>query len=101
MRAEVVISHAGVGSILCALPRRTHAGDLSASQALRETVDDHQAELAEALAERGSAIVAWKAEDLLDAVELFRDAREVRPNRLVAAVRATILSGRTLELSGR
>lgn len=56
-QADVVISHAGAGSILCAVreghtpvvvPRLKHYG---------EAVDDHQVEFAEALAETGNVIV--------------------------------------------
>ena len=56
--ADLVVSHAGVGSIMCALqaghvpivfPRLERHG---------ETVDDHQAELACALAQRGTVLVA-------------------------------------------
>lgn len=67
-RADMVVSHAGVGSIICALraghvpivfPRLRRYG---------ETVDDHQAELAEALQRRGNVVVVWTAEELVEAV---------------------------------
>lgn len=67
-RADVVVSHAGVGSIICALraghvpivfPRLKRYG---------ETVDDHQAELAEALQRRGNVCVVWTADELVAAV---------------------------------
>lgn len=57
--AEKVITHAGVGSILCAsreghtplvVPRRHDLG---------EHVDEHQAELTRALEARGSVVGAW------------------------------------------
>ena len=62
--ADKVIMHSGVGSILCAnraghvplvVPRRHDLG---------EHVDEHQAELARALASRGSVIPVWEIEDL-------------------------------------
>lgn len=57
--ADVVVTHAGVGSILCArreghvplvVPRRHDLG---------EHVDEHQAELTRALEARGSVIAVW------------------------------------------
>jgi UDP-N-acetylglucosamine transferase subunit ALG13 len=63
-RAEKVITHAGVGSILCAtreghlplvVPRRRELG---------EHVDGHQAELTRRLAERGRVIAVWETCDL-------------------------------------
>jgi len=66
--AEKVITHAGVGSILCArraghlplvVPRRHDLG---------EHVDDHQAELIRVLEKRGSVIAVWDNADLAAAV---------------------------------
>ncbi len=62
--AEKVVTHAGVGSILCArreghtplvVPRRHNLG---------EHVDEHQAELTRALEQRGSVVAAWDLERL-------------------------------------
>jgi UDP-N-acetylglucosamine transferase subunit ALG13 len=62
--AEKVITHAGVGSILCArraghlplvVPRRHDLG---------EHVDDHQAELIRVLEQRGSVVAVWETADL-------------------------------------
>jgi UDP-N-acetylglucosamine transferase subunit ALG13 len=62
--ADVVITHAGVGSILCArraghlplvVPRRHELG---------EHVDEHQAELTRALEARGKVIAVWETESL-------------------------------------
>lgn len=67
-QSDVFVSHAGVGSILCALrsgrvpivfPRLKRHG---------EVVDDQQLELAKALEERGAVVVAHNAEQLLEAV---------------------------------
>jgi UDP-N-acetylglucosamine transferase subunit ALG13 len=66
--AEAVITHAGVGSILCArreghvplvVPRRHDLG---------EHVDEHQAELTRALAKRGSVIPVWDTAGLPELV---------------------------------
>lgn len=64
--ADVVITHAGVGSILCArreghvplvVPRRHELG---------EHVDEHQAELTRALTKRGTVIAVWDTAKLAD-----------------------------------
>jgi UDP-N-acetylglucosamine transferase subunit ALG13 len=66
--AEKVITHAGVGSILCArreghtplvVPRRHDLG---------EHVDEHQAELTRKLEARGSVVAVWEPELLAEAV---------------------------------
>jgi UDP-N-acetylglucosamine transferase subunit ALG13 len=100
--ADLVISHAGVGSIMCALraghvpivfPRLKRHG---------ETVDDHQVELAQALAERGTVLLATCPEELLSAVASAptRAARRtLHGEGLNAAVRTAIRgeSGRSLQ----
>lgn len=104
--ADVVVSHAGVGSILCALqaghvpivfPRLKRHG---------ETVDDHQVELARALAQRGTVLVATTPHELRLAVASAprRAARRtLHGEGLNAAVRAAIRgeSGRSLRRSLR
>jgi UDP-N-acetylglucosamine transferase subunit ALG13 len=92
-RADVVVSHAGVGSILCAvrlghvpiiIPRLKRYG---------ETVDDHQADLARALHERGTAIAVWSADELPGAVASVparRTASELPPTSLAMAVRTAV-----------
>lgn len=66
--ADTVITHAGVGSIICAsreghvplvVPRRHELG---------EHVDDHQVELTRALAERGSVVAVWDVDTLAETV---------------------------------
>jgi UDP-N-acetylglucosamine transferase subunit ALG13 len=92
-QADVVISHAGVGSILCAIRVGHTPVIFPRLKRFGETVDDHQAELAEALAAQGSAVVAWNGEDLAAAVARVppRDlARTSRTTPLVEAVRASI-----------
>jgi len=73
--AEKVITHAGVGSIICAsreghvplvVPRRHDLG---------EHVDEHQAELTRALAARGAVVPVW------DVAELGRLVAEAPPRR--------------------
>jgi UDP-N-acetylglucosamine--N-acetylmuramyl-(pentapeptide) pyrophosphoryl-undecaprenol N-acetylglucosamine transferase len=92
-RADVVVSHAGVGSIMCAL-RAGHVPVIFPRlKRYAETVDDHQAELARALAERGTAVVAWSPEDLAQAVRSIPPravARTLAAEGLSAAVRAAV-----------
>lgn len=92
--AEVVVTHAGVGSILCAtreghvplvVPRRADLG---------EHVDDHQAELTEALAARGSVIAVRDVERLAEAVAAApprRSAVRAAEPALCASVRGALL----------
>jgi UDP-N-acetylglucosamine transferase subunit ALG13 len=68
-RAEKVITHAGVGSILCAtreghtplvVPRRHELG---------EHVDEHQAELTRALAAKGAVVPVWDTAELAELLD--------------------------------
>lgn len=94
--AEAVITHAGVGSILCA--RR--AGHLPIVvprfKELGEHVDDHQVELTRALAERGEVEAVWQGEEIATALARI-PPRSPGPiagdsvGRLAAAVRGELL----------
>jgi UDP-N-acetylglucosamine transferase subunit ALG13 len=91
--ADVVVSHAGVGSIMCAL-RAGHVPIVFPRlKRYAETVDDHQEELAEALDQRENVIVVRAAEELADAVASIPPRGRVRAldaEKLGAAVRAAI-----------
>lgn len=95
-RARKVITHAGVGSILCAtreghlplvVPRRHDLG---------EHVDEHQAELTRALEARGAVIAVWDAAEL---PRLLASAPQRRPPAaqpeppLCREVRTALLGG--------
>jgi UDP-N-acetylglucosamine--N-acetylmuramyl-(pentapeptide) pyrophosphoryl-undecaprenol N-acetylglucosamine transferase len=92
--ADAVITHAGVGSILCAtreghtplvVPRRHDLG---------EHVDDHQAELTRALEGRGGVIAVWDVEQLVELVKSAppRQLGGQRPEPpLCGSVRAALL----------
>lgn len=92
--ADVVVSHAGVGSIICSLRAGHTPIVFPRLRRYSETVDDHQAELAEALADRGTVVVAWTSDELVAAI---RSAEPRGPGRALAsgtlgeAVRAAIL----------
>lgn len=92
--ADVVVTHAGVGSVLLAL-RHGHVPLVMVRLRRNgEHVDDHQAELATALAQRGEVILVDNARQLRDAVSDPPPRRppgnlEKRP--LHRAVRAALL----------
>ena len=97
-RADKVVTHAGVGSILCAIaaghtpvviPRlKRHPG---------EHFDNHQGELAQALADEGKVIPVWDEQQLAEALAAAPPRRpppalvEARP--IHAALRAALLDG--------
>ncbi|GAB4174045.1 MAG: hypothetical protein OHK0018_16690 [Erythrobacter tepidarius] len=69
MRSELLICHAGAGSILHALRAGKVPVIMPRRAVLGEHVDDHQMENAEALARAGRAVVIHEASQLLAAVE--------------------------------
>ena len=91
--ADTVITHAGVGSILCA----TRAGHtpivVPRLERHGEHVDDHQLELTRALADRGMVAPAWELDRLAETVSTVppRRPRAVQSERPIhSAVRAAI-----------
>jgi UDP-N-acetylglucosamine transferase subunit ALG13 len=66
--ADAVISHAGAGSILCALRAGHTPIVVPRLKRFEETVDDHQVEFARALAAEGKVIAVEDLERLPDAV---------------------------------
>ena len=91
--AEAVVTHAGVGSILCARSLGHVPVVVPRLHRLGEHVDDHQVELAPALGRAGRVIVAWRVADLVPAIEEARvRARpdELHETRLHAAVREAL-----------
>lgn len=93
--AEKVITHAGVGSVICAsreghvplvVPRRHHLG---------EHVDDHQAELTRALVRKGSVAALWEMDGLTEAVAAIPERRppaETTEPALCPSVRDALLN---------
>lgn len=89
-RADKIVSHAGTGTILCArsvghtpvvVPRLRRFG---------ETVDDHQVELARALAETGRIVLVEDVTELAGAIEaapVRGEAGSKGSGELVEAVR--------------
>lgn len=92
-RADVVVSHAGVGSILCAVRAGHTPVIFPRLKRYAETVDDHQAELAEALAASGTVILVRSPAELagaIDSVPARGAARGDGGARLIPAVRRAI-----------
>jgi UDP-N-acetylglucosamine transferase subunit ALG13 len=67
--ADAVITHAGVGSILCAIREGHTPLVVPRRHDLGEHVDDHQAELTRALEGRGGVIAVWDVERLSELVK--------------------------------
>lgn len=63
-RARVIVSHAGAGSIMAGLRLAKPLIVMPRLHKYGEHVDDHQTELAGALASQGSLLVAYEVEEL-------------------------------------
>ena len=70
--ADAVVTHAGVGSILCARDAGHVPVVVPRLKRFGEHVDDHQAELSRSLEEGGHVVVVWEDGGLRDAVERAR-----------------------------
>jgi UDP-N-acetylglucosamine transferase subunit ALG13 len=91
--ADAVVCHAGVGSILCALRAGHTPVVVPRSRRLFETVDDHQMELARALADEGKVITVFDESTLAGAVASAPPRRAsvaAGERRLAEAVRAAV-----------
>jgi UDP-N-acetylglucosamine transferase subunit ALG13 len=92
-RATVVVSHAGVGSILCALQAGHVPVVMPREARFGETVDDHQVELARALSPTGRIVLIEAADELPAAVSEARSRGSVAIGdaaELLTAVRAEL-----------
>jgi UDP-N-acetylglucosamine transferase subunit ALG13 len=67
--AEAVVTHAGVGSILCARDAGHVPVVVPRLKRYNEHVDDHQAELARSLEEGGHVVVVTERAGLREAIE--------------------------------
>jgi UDP-N-acetylglucosamine transferase subunit ALG13 len=73
--AEVVVCHAGAGSILCALRVGHVPVVVPRLRQFAETVDDHQVELARALAAEGKVVCVEEIDELGEIVATARPRR--------------------------
>lgn len=75
--AEVIIAHAGMGSVLTAMEFGKPLVVLPRKGALRETRNDHQIATARWLAKKGGVFVAMEDADLADAIDRARASTHV------------------------
>jgi UDP-N-acetylglucosamine--N-acetylmuramyl-(pentapeptide) pyrophosphoryl-undecaprenol N-acetylglucosamine transferase len=93
-RADHVVSHAGVGTILCAIEAGQVPVVFPRLESFGETVDDHQLHLARALVETGQLTLVEEASGLADALKrtpLRGEARQNGGGALIGAVRDELL----------
>jgi UDP-N-acetylglucosamine--N-acetylmuramyl-(pentapeptide) pyrophosphoryl-undecaprenol N-acetylglucosamine transferase len=97
MRADSVVSHAGVGAIMTAL-QTGHTPAVIPRQASRgEHVDDHQMDIASRFAERGLVRCVTIETDLAPLLTLRNEASNRRIGRGSPALRAAVLRAATAE----
>lgn len=92
-RASTIACHAGVGTIMTALSLGKTPLVIPRLRDLREHVDDHQLQIAAALAKRGLVVSYLPGDDLSDAVETARAGHATLRggrNRLKQAVREAV-----------
>ena len=100
--ADIIISHAGAGSIITALKYEKPLIVVPRLKRFNEHTDDHQIDLARALDERGKAIAVF---DLCNLAQAIRKAKRFRPKtksaraKLIKRIR-TFLEGCTCERRG-
>ena len=81
-QAELMIAHAGTGSILTALDRGVPVIVMPRDHRQAEHRDDHQSQTARQLEKMGLASVAWNASDLPELIEAaLARSDEDRPSR--------------------
>jgi UDP-N-acetylglucosamine transferase subunit ALG13 len=93
--ADKVITHAGVGSIICASREGHTPLVVPRLHELGEHVDDHQVELTRALEQRGRVIAVWEVEDLRQTIATAPSRQapsQVEEPALCASVREALLS---------
>jgi UDP-N-acetylglucosamine transferase subunit ALG13 len=78
--ARVVITHAGVGSVLVALANGKRPVVVPRLKALAEAVDDHQLQLGHRFGESGLVTLVQAPEDLKAALEHVTERAAVRPS---------------------
>lgn len=76
--SDVVVTHAGVGSILMVLRSGSCPVVIPRTKSLGEHVDDHQMELARMLDERGVVVVARPGDDIAECIDRAAERRIVR-----------------------
>jgi UDP-N-acetylglucosamine transferase subunit ALG13 len=88
--ADIIISHAGAGSIITALKYEKPLVVVPRLKRFGEHTNDHQIDLAKALAERGKVLAVFDLKDLLQAIEKakhFKPETKSDRERLIARIR--------------
>lgn len=87
-QADIVICHAGTGSLITALQQGCRVIAVPRRSALQEHYDDHQEQIARVLAERGLVAVANTTEELSAALKRLREREPITatsdPSALIA-----------------
>jgi UDP-N-acetylglucosamine transferase subunit ALG13 len=98
--ASLVISHAGMGSIITALELGKRIMVMPRRASLGEQRNDHQLATAKRFAEQGRIIVAFTEQELVDKLDQLQSFDEVEPltaqasSRLISTIRRFIETGR-------
>ena len=97
--ADLVVTHAGIGTIITALTLATPVLMMPRRAALNEHVNDHQLETVKHLSDRSGVTLAMEAEELGPQLEALLNGVTSLPtlgydaqNSLIAAIRDVILS---------
>ncbi|WP_226990828.1 PssE/Cps14G family polysaccharide biosynthesis glycosyltransferase [Methanosarcina acetivorans] len=91
--ARIIVSHAGVGSILTAFEQKTHLIIFPRLKRYNEVVDDHQLQIAKELAENPNVTVVNDVEGLEEALKIdFSFVEGSNGNRLVPSLKKYIFS---------
>lgn len=99
--ASLVISHAGMGSIITALELGKQIIVMPRRASLGEHRNDHQVATAKRFAEQGGIIVAFTEQELVDKLDQFQVSDETArlsvqaSPRLIFTIRSFIETGRT------
>lgn len=90
--ARIVVSHAGVGSILTALEQKTPIVIIPRLKKFNEVMNDHQLEIAKSISENKNVIVLNKLESLDSCLKLdFNFVEEFNENKLVYSLKKYLL----------
>ncbi len=98
--ASLVISHAGMGSIITALELGKRIIVMPRRASLGEHRNDHQLATAQRFAEQGSIIVAFTEQELIDRLDQAQDTHEAERRdtcaspQLISTIRTFIETGR-------
>ena len=88
--ADVVVCHAGAGSVLCALRLGHTPIVVPRLRRYQETVDDHQVEFAQALAAKGKVVAVNELDQLAEMVTLAPCRRPSEEQNGILAIQIAV-----------